>query len=343
MRFFYFLLPFIFWSSAFGLAGGNSGGGGVGVVCRDSSNKVNSVELLDLWEARVIYGRNLLTTEVPFATQLDDAIEKAKKTFYFPIDVDSYGQNLHGYELTKAAIHYDSESFLQPSGEAKWLTGVRLTRTEDSFELAVPQGCEIEQVVNYIDSFPAQILINKDLFDKMNETNKAALILHESLYRVLRRYSHENNSIRTRRIVGMVMSGNPLPSVHDWVAQKHRLQCRNSPNSANFTSVHLIYYVAGIAIVPEVIQGVWMFGFPSLTGTFAGFSSVDQFVQSFDPNSALEVSILQLSPVAYDDKGYVKIIKNSSGQFEMKIRMIRWTNGSSTIKKLTVPCQITEE
>ena len=42
-----------------------SSGGGMGVVCYDSSGKnIESVELLDLWEARKLYDRSIESSEL---------------------------------------------------------------------------------------------------------------------------------------------------------------------------------------------------------------------------------------------------------------------------------------
>ncbi len=67
---------------------------------------------------------------------------------------------------------------MTPNNNVKWLRGVDLSLTDDSYELAKPDKCEIEQVINYQTS--GRVFINQDLFEKMSLENQTALVLHES-------------------------------------------------------------------------------------------------------------------------------------------------------------------
>ena len=158
--------------------------------------------------------------------------------------------------------------FTENSANIKRLRGVRLHLTEDAFEVAEPDNCPIEQIVNYQDvNLSYKILINMDLYDKMDNTNKAALILHESFYRLLREDSHEKNSIRTRRAIGLIMDLKSLPATRDLLVtpSQRRMLCQQSGNLYNKTKIYLVEsdMYGGkklLTAVPEIIGGVYFIG-----------------------------------------------------------------------------------
>ncbi len=72
-----FLIALIFSIPSFSFAAGVlNGGGDKGIVCRDSDQKITSVETLDLYEARVQYGLEL-------KVKSDSYIEIAKQVLSF--------------------------------------------------------------------------------------------------------------------------------------------------------------------------------------------------------------------------------------------------------------------
>lgn len=191
-------------------SGGETGGGGKGVVCRNTNGSVQSIELLDLWEARVLYNRNVVSSSTPLAIQVRAALSSLANA----VDFTPYGPGDTG---VGAALNNQADLFLKNSPKVLRLRGVTLTPTPDSYEAAYPNTCKIEQIVNYKGSADRpNILVNQDLWDKLTPTGQAALIVHESFYSVLRNFFGETDSIRTRRLVGYVFSGNlfqPLSSV----------------------------------------------------------------------------------------------------------------------------------
>ena len=61
-------------------AGANGSGGGMGVVCKNTDGSVKSVELLDLWEARVIYSRTLEISSASVADQVEQNLKNFKNS-----------------------------------------------------------------------------------------------------------------------------------------------------------------------------------------------------------------------------------------------------------------------
>ncbi|MGZ3743683.1 MAG: hypothetical protein ACXWRA_07515 [Pseudobdellovibrionaceae bacterium] len=183
------------------------GGGGKAVVCRDLQGAIKSVELLDLWEARTLFDKKISSTIS--AHGLEAAVDSVLKVLK-----DSYPWRGEGTIGTTKCVDQEcilkrlkqrASYFLKSSSNVKRLHGVTLELTDDSYEIAKPESCNIEQIVNYQPN--DTIFINQDLYDKLDLTNKIALIAHESYYAVLRSYAKETNSIRTRRAIGYVMSG----------------------------------------------------------------------------------------------------------------------------------------
>jgi hypothetical protein len=99
-------------------------------------------------------------------------------------------------------------------------THVNHQRVKHLRELLRPEDCGIEQIVNY-QPVGAPILLNQDLFEKMDLTNQAALIAHEAYYELLRRFAGETTSIRVRRAIGYVFSGHAFEYVPSKLPQLH--------------------------------------------------------------------------------------------------------------------------
>ncbi len=83
--------------------------------------------------------------------------------------------------------------------------GTVLTVVNDSFETSIPSGCAAEQLANYYND--ELILIAGSLWEKMNNTERAALIIHEGLY-AAERLLGSKDSRRTRHVVGRLFDAN---------------------------------------------------------------------------------------------------------------------------------------
>ena len=62
--------------------------------------------------------------------------------------------------------------------------GTELKDVDDSFDVVFPSGCKAEQLAHYYSD--DKILVNSDIWQHLTETDRAALILHEAIYRLNR-------------------------------------------------------------------------------------------------------------------------------------------------------------
>jgi len=175
-------------------AGPGSTGGGTSIVCRDASQNIVSAELLDLYEARILSGLSIPADDRQHDLQLEDAIVRAS-------NVSPRVRNSN-----HSGILRDLQNGVRAiKAKTKFLSGVTLKPTDDAEEVAAPRGCNVEQTATYTDQ--GSVLIDADIWAVMDETNKAALYLHESLYAILRKLNGDRTSVHTRRTVGLVFSG----------------------------------------------------------------------------------------------------------------------------------------
>lgn len=204
-------------------SGPGAGGGGKGIVCRNADNSIKSVETLDLWEAREIHDEKLAPTTGNLGKDVEAALRNLAKSYpiYFQdLTLDQDPEQI--YKLLQNL----ADKFLKPDDSVLRLRGKRLTDTADAMELVQPENCSPEQIVDYQPD-GAQVLVNQDLFEKLNETNQAALIAHEAYYSFLRTVAGESNSIRVRRAVGYAFSGHQFEwqVTPNWVYAPGALFC----------------------------------------------------------------------------------------------------------------------
>ena len=166
------------------------GGGGRGIRC--NLNGKETFESLDLFEAKAV-GLRLRPVPASEDEAIDLAIELLAKHMWTPKTIDLA-------EYTK---------LLKKAMRDKWLSKVRyldgsksLRMVNDSHEVILQEGCKPEQVAIY---YEGSILVNKKLYDQMDNLSKAALWLHEIVY-YMERQGGRTNSIATRLLVGQMLS-----------------------------------------------------------------------------------------------------------------------------------------
>jgi hypothetical protein len=207
-----FIICFIFSvqvnaASKLKLHGAVDGGGGKVVVCRNSDTQINNVELLDLWEAKTLYDTTPRDLAPDLAGSVQIAIQALKNSYHLKMSMGlGEGRHCEDQDCLVMLMNDTAHLFFTDNNRLKRLRGVELTLTDDSYELAKPKNCSIEQVVNYRPD--GKILMDEDLFEKMSMKDQTALIVHEGYYSFLRSFmSEEKNSIRTRRAIGFILSG----------------------------------------------------------------------------------------------------------------------------------------
>lgn len=216
MKFIACLSFFLMANLSTALAGPSVTGGGKGVVCREPSGLVKSVELLDLWEARTLFRRTILKSNESVEVQ----VAAIAKKFSGETPGDFGGGEVSDIlrRINIERIQDGANLFLgKPSKyfhEIIRLRGVTLALSEDSFEDAWPSDCSVEQIISFKPG--VGIYINQDLYEKMDATNQAALIIHESLYSFIRFHTMKvKSSIRSRRAVGFVFAGGDFNTMPD--------------------------------------------------------------------------------------------------------------------------------
>jgi hypothetical protein len=87
--------------------------------------------------------------------------------------------------------------------------GMKLKSTDDfgKLDFSLPTHCKLEQLAVYNDE-TNRIDIDTEIWNSLNEQNKAALIAHEVIYKHYRD-AHDKDSKLTRKIVAMLFSTTP--------------------------------------------------------------------------------------------------------------------------------------
>lgn len=146
--------------SLISIAGNEVGNGGDVIICKDS------VKLLDYYEA----------ADLGFFVSEPKDNKKYEKIIY---DLLEEFQNIDD----KLARQY-KKRMEEISKEIEFKSSIVLTDIPDSNHEALPTGCRLEQIAirRNEEKNGKLFLISKDLWNKMDNTNKAGLILHEIIY-----------------------------------------------------------------------------------------------------------------------------------------------------------------
>lgn len=184
-------MTLLFLISNFAVASGTTiGNGGSGIVCFDENKKIISAQILDLWEGEALFNLKPIDDNRNFLKIAEQKIATLKEV------------NVFGDSLSSPTKLFGSFKFL-PSGVPLQITG-----DVDSI-LAAPQSCQFSQVINY--SNDGTIYVNSDIWNLLDNKNRAAFIVHESIYEFLRESSKaETNSRRTRKAVAYLFSNKSL-------------------------------------------------------------------------------------------------------------------------------------
>jgi hypothetical protein len=208
------------------------GNGGSTVVCRDSKEKISSVEVFDLYEGRVLRGLRYHEKAVP---ALEQALEMAMK-----VDIAMGTAELAGNFQGEVRDAFSRFVFL-PSD-----TGLK--PVDDGAEIIVPRNCAMTQTANRINE--NTIYVDSDIWSDMSETQRASLLLHEATYRFFDRsrvngQPIEANSARVRKLVSYLVSGGSLEPVFGLIGDAGAvLSCRtNIDDSSKIPTTSFLAYL----------------------------------------------------------------------------------------------------
>ena len=178
------------WSHA---QAGQDRGGGRGIVCRDSNNKIKSISLLDYFEAQNAMSLTIdLGPQNSYQEKLQfvlNRLEQTDQVFAKKIksEVSDFMQSTTFVEDVDLEVVNDSTSSVKP-----------------------PKGCSEEQMgVNKVNPLPFQknYLIRRSLWESADASTKAGLILHEVIYRYARKIG-EATSDHARYYNALISSSN---------------------------------------------------------------------------------------------------------------------------------------
>jgi hypothetical protein len=188
---------------------GDKGNGGYSIVCRDSAGTITSAELLDIYEGRILYKRNFAVDQ----NSVQDLIDVATSR------LGEWG--LFADKLQKEIALIEQNSIYIPAGN-------ELEPTDDAFPPIKKVGCKFEQLANYTNS--GEVLISQEIFDRLDNVNKAAMFIHEAVYSIRRKALGETTSQISRKLVAHLISINPDKAIIDrWVSDSLYRSNNNRP------------------------------------------------------------------------------------------------------------------
>lgn len=165
------------------------GNGGDAVVCRhlDGEKKIQTATLLDLYESEA----KRWSLEGDHEKRLGSLFDKLEAVS--PEQARAYRRRLK-----------------EMANEIDFREGIKLVDIKDSEHLIAPvaKGCAIEQAAarrNVVDADGKRFLIDRAVWNAMDETSKAGLLLHEIVYEHLFKLG-EKNSVKARQLVGYYLS-----------------------------------------------------------------------------------------------------------------------------------------
>lgn len=165
--------------------GDHTGNGGDVVICK--SNAGNQLSVLDYYEVSELH---FLKVKPFKGTTVNEVVKEA-------IDRSGFSSR------DKKKYKNRASSFMK---RVTW-SEQNLPDIRDSYHTYLPPHCEIKQIA--INKLNGTIVVNKNLWDQLDTTNKAALIFHELVYEDLI-FSGYKDSILTRMIVSHAIADEPV-------------------------------------------------------------------------------------------------------------------------------------
>lgn len=197
--------------------------GSQAVVCYDQNKQIQSAELFDLYEARTFHGMKLQTWPagtdfLTIAAEVAERLDHGKLGQIYIQELD----NKHAVirDLGFPEFIFTVESWKKYGYRDEMITsGASLKKTRDAKSLLVPSHCKVKQLSITVDQSEKTYVVS-DIWDRLNEVNKAAYVLRSSVYHTLARSGGETDSEHARRTIGLAFSGYQFESVLAGVPEK---------------------------------------------------------------------------------------------------------------------------
>jgi hypothetical protein len=311
-------------------SGPGSTGGGNSVVCRDTNKQIVSAELLDLYEAR-----SKGVTLLPIGSQnyLDAALSVAKNIDQGGAGIGFTVVEKQGDLVSDVALlsMFNPRAYLQNSvkqiDQHKIILppGVGLSPINDSNGFILPENCKIEQLAEYKDAND-QLYIIGDIWDHLDNLNKAALLVHEGLYQHLRA-DGETSSQSARIAVGLGFSDYQFEYVTEGIPADATM-CWTADDSAAYQFA--VYPKNGVAVVQFLsVAGNAMLCKTTLE-TNISFTPMDSGYPSYGNNT-----VAHLGPVNDDIKVGYAMTLNPNGTQQILIGTVNSGMDLSNLHKAT--------
>lgn len=194
------LIVFIF--SHHTLAGNEVGNGGDVVVCNTGT------QLLDYYEASSLGLKLGANSQVNFKQEVKNQLDAFAK-------IDK-----------KTADQYQKR-FTSILEEIEFKKNIALSNIPDSSHEALPAGCSLKQIAirRSESSLKKLFLVDKTLWESLDDKNKAGLILHEIIYEHFF-FLGEKNSKKARfmtTLLAHIQTGKPLPKSYKSLLQEMKI------------------------------------------------------------------------------------------------------------------------
>lgn len=171
------------------------GNGGAGIACFNEKQELISAQLFDLWEGEILYNLKAVEDKRDVSVIMNEHIQTL--TRISPSAPMTYQQ------IEKRIVFLPKNVGLRPINDLNEI-------------IVPPQSCKVVQIANFAKDY--KLYINTQLWELLDNRNKAALLVHEALYASLRivNAKHEPSSLRTRRTVALLFSNTRLtPQMQD--------------------------------------------------------------------------------------------------------------------------------
>ncbi len=177
--------------SAFSEGADGVGNGGDVLVCPGKQPGETRYELVDYYEGKVL--RNIEPDLGPPTLSFEEKVEFVLRR----LEVKAPNR------ANKYRVWFND--FL---GEASFPHGIKLVDVPDTTPLVIPAGCEVRQAAVQLKDWQllpglTRYTFDGDIWDQLDSTQKAGLILHELVYREAMEYGH-SNSLMTRYLNSLI-------------------------------------------------------------------------------------------------------------------------------------------
>jgi hypothetical protein len=190
-------------------AGPGTSGGGASMVCRDSKGAITSAALYELFEAQNDPTQNLTIVESAAApeAQIQNVLgdwAKLKKEGTFKNDRIAGESQIATIQRALGLVKRDR--VLMKAG-----TKIPLQSDIVPTILAKKAGCQLELTAYYDDKklfngHQGVLEIDGEIYGKLSNTHKAALLMHEAVYKMNRVLGNETTSENTRKLVAALFA-----------------------------------------------------------------------------------------------------------------------------------------